>query len=67
VSFRPHDDLLEDRARLRIAVDAVLGRLASGELPATAERPAVDLKEEAGPARPWGRTPRSRAPEPRRR
>lgn len=48
MSFRPQDDLLEDRARLRSAVDAVLARLADGQRPDAAERQAVDLKEEAG-------------------
>lgn len=49
MSFRPQDDLLEDRARLRAAVDAVLHRIADGQLPDAVERQAVDLKEE--PAR----------------
>lgn len=46
--FLPDEDLVEDRARLRAEVDAVLDRLASGLLPSAAERGAVDLKEEAG-------------------
>lgn len=46
--FRPDQDLIEDRARLRQQVDEVLGLLADGVLPAAAERASVDLKEEAG-------------------
>lgn len=47
-SFQPGSDLVEARAGLARAVDAVLGKLALGVLPDAAERERVDCKEEAG-------------------
>lgn len=46
--FDVHGELLEARAGLRARVDAVLARLAAGELPPAVEREQVDLKEEPG-------------------
>nr|MDT0666918.1 hypothetical protein [Micromonospora sp. DSM 115978] len=43
-----HDDLLEQRSRLRAQVEAVLRALDDGTLQPPAEREQVDLKEEAG-------------------
>ncbi len=46
--FHPESDLVQDRARLRSTVRAVLDKLSSGRLPDDVERQQVDLKEEAG-------------------
>ena len=46
--FQPEQDLLDARARLRAAVDAALADVAAGRPVPSAERQAVDFKEEAG-------------------
>lgn len=46
--FHPEPDLVEARATLRRAVDAVLAKLQIGVLPDNAELEHVDIKEEAG-------------------
>lgn len=48
------EQLVEARANLRTQVDAVLAKLAGGELPSTVEREQVDLKEEPGRRGPGG-------------
>jgi len=52
--FDVHGELVEARAKLRAQVDAVLARLADGELPSAVEREQVDLKEEPGRRGPAG-------------
>ncbi|WP_214371037.1 DUF5635 domain-containing protein [Pseudonocardia sp. H11422] len=46
--FHPEPDLVEARATIRQAVDAVLAKLQAGVLPDEAELEHVDIKEEAG-------------------
>lgn len=46
--FHPEPDLVEARATIRQAVNAVLAKLQTGVLPDDAELEHVDIKEEAG-------------------
>lgn len=46
--FHPEPDLVDARAVIRRAVDAVLAKLSAGALPDDAELEHVDVKEEAG-------------------
>lgn len=46
--FHPEPDLVEARATIRRAVDAVLAKLQTGVLPDDPELEHVDIKEEAG-------------------
>lgn len=48
VTFQPGAELVADRARIRLAVDACLDKLRDGVLPDDSERQLVDVKEEAG-------------------